>query len=293
VHRTGPPEDWEPPPPPDDYCFDSNIRFRLIIYATGCDEIVNVPGIFRILRGGPHDLDGDGNETIDTLMLKEIIAGASQCLGPFRSAMRSTTTSLGQVRSLAPAEFFPADSFFDVFVGDLETAGGSVMIANPVRMTTTVNALPPGSGEIYYGPGNVIPIFVAGNPNPIGEIRDIEHIIKQRRIPCPTECLPRIRFLSRTSGTVDTPESGAGESFDVLRGSLNALRASMGTSLGPVSCISPNAGNNFMDTLMPTPGTGLVYLARDRFSDFIGTYNTSSPSQVGNRDPLAAGVCPP
>lgn len=290
VHHIGPPEDWLPPPPPDDYCFDSLIVFRVEIFATSCVEFLTIPGGFRILRGGPQDPDGDGNETMDTLMIKKLLAGNSQCLGPFTGKLRPSSINPGSIRSMAPAEFFPADSFFDVFV-DLDTAMGPVS-TDPVHMQTTVNNLPPDNGEIYFGPGSVIPLR-DGGLNVIGQISDIQHIIIQRVLPCPSDCLPRILWTSKTQARTAVPDGGGGATYDVVRGSLNMLRSSGGTSMTPATCLQNNGGTTFTDTPAAlSPGQGLIYLSRDNFSNFVGTYNSSGAGQVGNRDVLAAGICP-
>ncbi len=69
----------------------------------------------------------------------------------------------------------------------METGIGTLR-AGPSHMTTTINGLPPDDGEIYYGPGTVIPLFDETGQQ-IGQIVEISHEI-HNEIECPDDCRP-------------------------------------------------------------------------------------------------------
>jgi hypothetical protein len=82
------------------------------------------------------------------------------------------------------------------------------------------------------------------------------------------------------------PVAGA-QVYDVVRGDLGALRSSGGdfllTLLGCLENRSQDTSSS--DAAIPPLGSGIYYLARHHDScDNRGTFNSGSPSQVGNRD---------
>ncbi len=292
VHTIGPPQDWTPPPPKDDYCFDSIVIYKLKVFATGCEETLTIPGNFRILRGSATDTNGDGRvDRARSLMVWKLLAGHSQCLAvDITGRLVSTAASLGQIDALAPDEFFPSNSFFDVF-SEIKTPTTTLTPSVPIRMTTTINNLPPDNGEIYFGPGSVIPITDGGGLV-VGEISDIRHIIRQRILPCGFDCLPHLTWLSKTS--VRAANGGGGATFDTVRGSsLGLLRSTGGSSMGVVACLQNNGSGTSTDAGSPTLGNGFVYFSRDGFDDFVGTYNTNHPKQLANYNTLAGTFCAP
>jgi hypothetical protein len=283
-HRIGPPQDWQPPPPADEYCFDSWIVIRITIYNPFCSEEFMLPGSFRIVRSGPTD-PGDGRDLMATLMAKALFTGPTTCVGDIRLKLRGSSVSGGEVRSLAPAENFPADSFFDVFV-DADTAIGPLHTQDPSRMTTTINAVPPEPGEIYYGPGTVIPLYDASGIQ-IGEILEVDHVVHQRVQPCPADCYSLITF-----NRLDAPNvlhfgiadgGGMGLSHDLVRGDLRHLRLTGG--FASAACMQNNGPNALFDPAMPPPGNGFFYVEREAAFDWQGSWNDHSTTQVGNRDP--------
>jgi len=82
--------------------------------------------------------------------------------------------------------------------------------------------------------------------------------------------------------------------YDLLRGSLTALRAAAGSfAASSPTCVandltSPSAS----DATVPTPGGALYWLARvTECGGLAGTWNDGQPSQIGSRDSGLA-VCP-
>lgn len=119
--------------------------------------------------------------------------------------------------------------------------------------------------------------------------------------PCPItpfSGMPSIRFATKTQ--LSWVAVAGATSYDVVRGDLSALRSSGGNFTTSTSVCagedlqSPTAP----DPAMPSVGSGFWYLARgvDRCSAISGTYDTSSPLQVGSRDAeiaLSPNACLP
>jgi hypothetical protein len=281
-HSVGPPASWEPPPPPEEYCFDSWITLQITLYGPGCTETIMIPGDFRILRGGPTD-PGDGRDLMQTLMANALFDGTSVCAGALRVALAPSMTSAGQIQSLAPAENFPADSFFDVFV-EIDTAAGLLHTNDASHMATTINGVPPEPGEIYYGPGTVIPIYDATGVQ-VGEILEVSHEVHQR-IVCPPIFIRRITMLNNTDFAVGGQGGGGGGGglmADVARGDVTVMKVGGGNYSNAV-CIMQNGPGTGSDPLMPAVGRAFYYVERDVFDTFQGSWNNEGPGQVGNRD---------
>lgn len=287
VHTVGPPTDWELPPPPGEDCFDSWVHLELTIDSPFCQEDLWLPGGFRVLRGTPYDPPPlDGQEVIDTLMAKLDLRGTSSCIGPLRLGLAPTATSGGSVSSLAPAEFFPADSFFDIDFR-IESGLGQLTTSGPTHMTTTVNSLPPEAGEIYWGPGTVIPIYDEDGFE-IGHILEVSHEI-HRQVDCPEACLPYILGLAGGAHDVGIQGGGGGVLYDVVLGLLSDLHSS-GGDLSAATCIQNN-GTPVLSVPDPSAGDAYYLLSRDVFGGFNGTWNSSGSGQVANRDPQLASEC--
>jgi hypothetical protein len=292
IHQTNTPEDWEPPPPPDDDCFDSWLTVRITLYNPFCQEDLMLPGDFRVLHDTPGPAGPPGQELIETLIAKAVFTGQGSCLGPLRVRLTPSQTSGGQVSSLAPEEFFPADSFFDVFV-TVDTGIGPLTAGSPVHMTTTINSLPPGDGEIYYGPGTVIPLF-DNLGNQVGDILEVEHKV-HHSVVCPPACLAQWLTVAKVTPTSTRLtggilESGGGVQYDIARASLLQLRA--GGGIAPWTCMQDNGNGVLTDPAMPPLGGGFVYIVRDAFGNYAGTWNDGSSSQVGDLD-LSVTACTP
>lgn len=287
---------WQPPPPRGRDCFDSWITLEITlnppVVPFACSETLMLPGPVKMLRGDPFD-PGDGRDVIDTIFACGILRGPSACLGGTNVTVHPsrTLTSSGRIQSIAPSENFPADSFFDVFM-EMETVAGQFHTNASTHMTTTINAVPPGPGEIYYGPGTVIPLFDSAN-NLIGSIKEISHEIHSSII-CPCECEPRI-FIRPNKTTVDVgiDPGGAGVQYDVASGT-NTDPSLWLASFAGAACPSPNGPRTINDASIPATGQLIWYASREgAFSVYNGTYNSCpSTTQVGDRDVEIAPVCP-
>ncbi|MCP3981949.1 MAG: hypothetical protein GY716_21815 [bacterium] len=305
-HIVHPPYDWQPPPPPDEDCFDSWIHLRIVLEdPISCVEEVWLNGHFRVLRDAPRGAGTAGQEIIDTIMAKGEFSGAGDCLGNLVARMSPNEASEGAVSSLAPAEFFPADSFFDIYVDidmpDLGTKGS----AGPNSMTTTINKLPPDDGEIYFGPGTIIPLYDdAGNQ--IGFIEELEHEV-HAEVECPDECLPRVvvgalqdapdsgfagvQVFSKNVVLFGINNGGGGVGYDLVRGDLSTLRSTSGSYISSV-CLVDDGGPEYIDGAIPGTGDGYYYLSRDGYKAFTGTFNNKGAGLQGDRD-AAISACTP
>jgi len=296
-HQLGGYRSWEPPPPPDDDCFDSWITLKITLYDPyfpgGCMETLMLPGVFRILRSNPIVL-ADGRDLIDNIMACAVLTspGSGLCGGAVTARLSPNTASAGSAQSIAPNENFPMDSFFDVFV-ELDTSIGTLHTLSPAHMSTGVNHMPPDPGEIYYGPGTVIPLYAG--PIQVGEILEVSHEIHGPAV-CPCECSPDIDLRTSGNATCGITGQGAGVQFDVVKGQIGPALGSPGF-LSAI-CLQNNGPADCTDPMNPAPGRAFWYLSRDAWEPngpggFVGTYNNPwSPSQVGNRDAALGSTCP-
>jgi hypothetical protein len=228
-----------------------------------------------------------GQEAIDALIAKGAFGGVSACSGAIEVRLSAAAPSAGSVESLAPEEFFPADSLFDLHL-ELDTAQGT-LTATPSTMTTSVNALPPDAGEVYFGPGVVLDLL-DGSLVKVGEILEVRHEV-QAATACPADSLSRITFPGPTPDDVEVgiADGAAGVEYDVVRGDLDALRAS--GSFASATCLLSDTGPAFLDTDEPVSGAAFFYVARDGYGAFNGTWNSQGAGQQADRD-AAIGPCP-
>ncbi len=291
-HGIQPPFDWQPPPPPDDYCFESWIHLRITIYNPFCEAEVWLPGTFRVIRGGPQ---GIGAQIMKTLMAKMDFLGSSLCTGPISVQLDPDQLSDGEVVGLTTAEFFPASSFFDMRI-QIDTALGLLTPAAPITMSNMITALPPDDGEIYFAPGTIIPIFDPTGLT-IGEILEVSHVV-HKTIECPPDHLSSVVVSHSDVGDpggaeavaatiVITPTlvgAGGGILYDIVGADDPGLLSAV--------CLLDNGTGSVADPA-PDPPVGGVryYVARELFEDFVGSWNAGG-AQVGDRDPGLAPVCP-
>jgi len=162
-------------------------------------------------------------------------------------------------------------------------------------MTTTINSLPPEDGEIYFGPGTVIPLYDATGAQ-IGEILEVSHEI-HRRVVCPAGCYPGIRWR-QAAGPLEAIDSfeigieggGGGLLYDVVRGDVSTLRAAAG-GLGGETCLQDDGPPIVTDATVPASGDQFYYIAREVFDSFTGSWNSFGAGQAADRDPQVA-PCP-
>jgi hypothetical protein len=287
-HTVQVPLDCTPAPPAGDDCLDSRIQVQLTVPPCPTETLI-LPGQFRVMRGTPYDPGGFGAEVIDTLVAKALFSGSGACLGPLSVRLGPAGASTGKVRSLAPREFFPADSFFDVFA-QVDTATGPLTGSGPVHVGTTINALPPAAGEIYFGPGTAINLYDSHGIQ-VGQILEVAHEV-QGALACPASTLATIKFPGPGKVPIDVgiPAGGPGVQYDVVRGDLSELRSTSG-SFSSAFCLYTNSGAQVSDSSTPPAGAGYYYVARDGFAGFDGTWNSPGATQVGDRD-VKIGSCP-
>ena len=204
----------DPPfPPPGTDCFDTDLRMDINIPAFGMST--------QSFASGPT--------TVERRTIKVRAVGPS---------------SKGRVASQQSDRTDPADSFFDVFVVVGRDAG-RFHTEDSTHMTTTINSVPPEPGEIYLGPGTVIPLY-ADDGTQVGEILGVSHEI-HGRIECPKECLsllsvaqaPDIPNSSAPGGptiiSVGIPLGGAGLEHDIVKGLLTDAGSGIAP---PVGCLA-------------------------------------------------------
>jgi hypothetical protein len=299
-HSLDNPRSWQPDPPAGFDCFDSLVTARITLFPpyvpVGCTETIQMHGPFKVARSNPFD-PGDGRDVINTIMACYQFVGTSlpgSCgLGTITAGVNPDFPSNGQIKALTADQNFPADSFFDIFT-KIDTPAGSLHTSSPTHMTTTINSVPPGTGETYFGPGTAIPLFDQNNIQ-VGTLEVISHEIFAS-IVCPCVCEPYFKLPNKTTLRYGIPNGSLGMQYDILTGSLSALSPNWLASMAAGTCLAPNIGvPQTPDPLNPGPGVLKWYVARDgAFGKLNGTYNSCpGTTQVGNRDvemPVAA--CP-
>jgi hypothetical protein len=154
-------------------------------------------------------------------------------------------------------------------------------------MMTTINGLPPEPGEIYYGPGTILPLLDRFGAV-VGEIEEVEHKI-HRRIVCPCDCRPLMLAQDPDTFSMLVPGTGGGATYDWIQG----LLATSG-DINPPSVFCAAGGGGPVLTVPGTPALGqaIYLLARDKFDGFVGSYGDCDPVPM-NLDLLFGAVCPP
>jgi len=134
---------------------------------------VTLNGPTDVMRGAPHDADGDGRMEIETEIVQMNLAGASP-FGPLQLRESPTRQSLGRIMQQTAGQDYPADSFFDVFV-ELNTALGPLHNEQPVRMRAVIDAIPPIL-KVYTPPQPVAIPLLNANGQVVGQILHSVHV---------------------------------------------------------------------------------------------------------------------
>jgi len=217
------------PDPPID-CFESWVTIVVRIfdpyYPGGVQDTLELHGPTMVLRGEFVD-PGDGRREISTEIVSLRLSGVSPRLGPVKIVDSPTLASSGKIKSQTPGSDFPADSFFDVFV-KVHVAGETFVTKTVTRMTANppLNQIPPPNGQVYYGPGTVIPLYDLTGTVQIGEILEVEHMVG----PTSQWSLPRLphRWIDcfQSSGSVIFELFGVGTDTVQLSGPTMVERRS-------------------------------------------------------------------
>ena len=143
--------------------FPAGVLLTLEMPSGGMSHIT-LNGPARMLRGDPHDSNGDGRMEIDTELVAMDLSGLSP-LGAVRLRESPTRPSTGRMVQQAPGVDFPADSFFDVFF-DITWDGGQTWtpLPQPVPIETAITAIPPILAHYNSPPTLAVPV-----PGPGGQ----------------------------------------------------------------------------------------------------------------------------
>ncbi|MBI3939991.1 MAG: hypothetical protein HY315_04085 [Acidobacteria bacterium] len=180
----------EGPPKAGTDTFDSIAELEVSIF-NGPMTMIGVVGPTQIQRGQPK------GGAIDTEMLALDLRGGlvDPNFGPLQVQVRESPTraSRGQIMSPKGDGFFPAESFFDVFVEieltpEVQTTGPtgptgpttSLMLHNeqPIRMMATIHSIPPIENA-YNSPANQTTVLLDRFGNRVGVIRHVQHVPAQ------------------------------------------------------------------------------------------------------------------
>ncbi|MBE2233124.1 MAG: LamG domain-containing protein, partial [Anaerolinea sp.] len=144
--------------------FPAGVLLTLEMPSGGMSHIT-LNGPARMLRGDPHDSDGDGRMEIDTELVAMDLSGLSP-LGAVRLRESPTRPSTGRMVQQAPGVDFPADSFFDVFFEITWDGGQTWMpLPQPVPIETAITAIPPILAHYNSPPTLAVPVPGPGGQN--------------------------------------------------------------------------------------------------------------------------------
>jgi len=127
------------------------------------DEVDRFDGQTVIMRGDPYD-PGDGHLEVQTEILSMDLTGNSNMFGSGLLSLPGPAPGL--VKSILPQpDFFPAESFFDVFYAvEFAAAGVVLQPFDPPRLHATIEAIPPLDNE-FMPVGDLHPVFEVSDPD--------------------------------------------------------------------------------------------------------------------------------
>jgi hypothetical protein len=102
---------------------------------------------------------------------------------------------------------------------------------------------------------------------------------------------------SATTARLSWPAVPVATGYDIVRGSVVALRSSGGNfTTSTINCLGNNLAATTADDTSAVPvGQGFWYLVRAESCGGNASYNSGSPSQIGSRDAeiaASANACP-
>ena len=106
--------------------------------------------------------------------------------------------------------------------------------------------------------------------------------------------------IAASSSAVSWTVDDEAQSYDVIRGDLDVLRATGGDYTSAVSaCVASHSiAQSASDSVLPSAGQGWFYVLRSRYAGALdpGTWDDGTPGQQGSRDAeiaTSANGCPP
>ncbi|MBI4604261.1 MAG: hypothetical protein HY721_20065 [Planctomycetes bacterium] len=196
VHRPEPPCTFPDVPPAGDDTLQSELSHRVRIFAPGGEVVVDADMHGPVtVRRSPIAVDPvTGLCEIPTEMLSLDLRGMDPVLGEVRIRESPTKASTGRIRQGAANprdQFFPADSFFDVFVEVSAMAGGqTTTLGNcaPARMESVIHSIPPydqlyvlNLSEVQLYRPEQCALLPSPNVQPSGVIEAADHVVRK---PC-------------------------------------------------------------------------------------------------------------
>ena len=145
---------YPPYPPAGTDHFDSTTA-TIELHVTGMfTETITATGPTDVWRGNSYP--SGGRMKIDTEIISMNLAGTSVYIGPLTIVQSPSMASTGYIQERTSGTWYPADSFFYVFI-DIHTGVGTFHNDDPAQMSTTLY-YPPGIPPweaIYSGQNNV------------------------------------------------------------------------------------------------------------------------------------------
>jgi len=156
------------------------------------DETIELTGT-AIVHRGPVYVNQNEQQEIQTEIIAMDLTGHSTLFGP--TILSLPTPAPGLVTSSGP-EFFPAESFFDVFYKvEFPDIGQIVQPTEAPQMHATIEALPPENTQ-YTTDGVIHSVYDVQNPGvPIGWVEPIHWVRPPPPPPPPPDTIPTIGLM--------------------------------------------------------------------------------------------------
>ena len=135
-----------------------------------------VVGPTRITRSDSFD-PGDGKQMIATEIVSMVLRGGTPEF-PITVLERGDRQSRGMIQQKTPDNWFPANSFFDVFI-EAQTPLGVVMTRDPIRLFAMIDEIPPFQAQYQPDAAFIGVDLVDTNGFKVGVLRHAAHFVGQ------------------------------------------------------------------------------------------------------------------
>ena len=231
---------------------------------------ITVVGPTRITRSDPFD-PGDGKQMISTEIVSMVLQGGTPEI-PITVLERGDRQSRGMIQQKTPDNWFPANSFFDVFI-EAQTPLGVLMTRDPVRLFEMIDEIPPLQAQYQPDAAFIGVDLVDTNGFKVGVLRHAAHFVGQHPsfsvatggsstlssaglFDVPTTASPRIPALDLGISEADELDAlSYGTDFTDLRSALMEVRF----SVDPAALGLPGSDVNREATKTPKEAHGDEY----------------------------------
>ena len=137
---------------------------------------ITVVGPTRITRSDPFD-PGDGKQMIATEIVSMVLNGGAPDF-PITVLEQGDRQSRGMIQQKGPDSWFPANSFFDVFV-EVQTPLGNFLNNDPIRLFEMIDEIPPLQAQYRPDVAFLGVDLFAQDGQKVGVLRHAAHFVGQ------------------------------------------------------------------------------------------------------------------